>query len=82
MTGHDPSAMLLPSLPSPALPFVIKDTDEQPIEEVQRARSRSVPSVGASTLMKVGRVTLWDVTAPFAGPAAPQRPWISSAQAT
>ena len=34
--------------------FIIKDTNEQPVEEVHRSRSRKVPSTGASISMEFG----------------------------
>lgn len=37
---------------------MIKDTDEQPNEEIYRARSRWVPGVGASVPIELGCITL------------------------
>ena len=40
------------------LKYVIKDTDEQPDEEIQRAQPGRVPSTGMSVHVELGFITL------------------------
>jgi len=42
---------------------MMKETDEEPGEEIHRARSGKVPSAGASVPTELGCVTLWDADA-------------------
>ena len=56
---------------------IIKETDKQPDEEVQRVKSRRVLSAGASVLMELGYTASWPVDK-LTHPEAHQILWFRS----